>query len=136
MRRTMFGLAIALTVSWLPAATDSKGDHLAFRTLQEQARADLSKSDGKAYHATMSKTYVQKLSGGITSCVHTFHGETSDPFEAIVVVAQDGKVSQVEVYPETFLSKCIRQRLLRAAFSQPPLAPFHDLMNISFKAED
>jgi rubredoxin len=54
-------------------------------------------------------------------------------FEEIGEVMEGGTVSEVVLDPETEIGKCVRKALLQETFPEPPVAPFYDLMRLSFK---
>jgi hypothetical protein len=105
----------------------------AFDDLVAQAEKDMLADGGPSFHAEVSKTFLRKYSGAVTSCSRINKGSSLTPFQIVLIITSDGTVSQVAVNPETDMSKCARQRLLKAKFGRPPFAPFHDLMKVSLE---
>jgi hypothetical protein len=115
------------------AAADPKPAEPTFAKLLAQAKRDMATEKGAAYDTVMGQQFAGKHSDTVSACVEASGSSAPDPFKAIIVVAKDGKVTKVALEPETEVAKCLRKVLLEEAFPKPPFAPFHDLMEMSFK---
>jgi hypothetical protein len=129
------GFLLVVACAGVLRAGEDKGPSSLFADLLSKAARDMGTDLGAAYHSTLGKALALQHGGLVSSCVHTFGGDGAEPFEAVVVVAADGKVAEFALDSITSLSKCIQGRLLRAKFPKPPFAPFHDRMRFSFKRE-
>ena len=133
MSRVPKCLMLVTVCACVMAAGEDKKPSPTFAELLPLSMRDMSSTAGGPYHDAMAKTLIGKLSGVVTSCVHTWRDDGLEPFQAIVVVEADGKVKYIVVNSQSSISKCIQGRLLRASFPQPPFAPYHDRMNFTFK---
>jgi hypothetical protein len=122
----------------LSAGPGFPGDHpkVAGRTFEELlalAKRDMSTKEGAAYDTRMGKQFVKKHTKSVVACAEAVGGEVPEAFQVVVVVAKDGKVSTLSLSRETEVTKCIANLLLHEVFPKPPIAPFHDLMEMSFE---
>ena len=132
--RAMRGFLLVVVCAGVVEAGD-KAPRSSFSELLPQAERDLSTDVGQAYHSSLAKALALQHGGVVTSCMRTFGRDGEEPFVAIVVVAADGKITEVVPDSMTNLSKCIQGRLVKLKLPKPPSAPFHDLMRFSFKQE-
>ena len=107
-----------------------------FDQLVAQAMKCQGTDEGRAYHKVVATAYQTKLSTGLTYCTRLTRETSKNPFQAVLAIQADGKVSQAAVSPETDVSRCFRDRLLHAVFPPPPFAPFFDARKVNFHDED
>ena len=104
-----------------------------FEELLALAKRDMGTKEGTAYDTRMSKQFVKNHTKSVVACAEAVGGEFPEAFQVVVVVAKDGKVARLSLSRETEVTKCIGHLLLHEVFPKPPIAPFHDLMEMSFE---
>lgn len=130
-------LGIALSILFISSAAGAEQPApSSFEQLVEQALRCQATPEGRAYHYVVAKAYQSKLSVGLTYCSQLTRETGRDPFQAVLAIQANGKVSQAEVSPQTNVAKCFRERLLRATFPPPPFAPFYDARNVTFREQE
>jgi hypothetical protein len=131
----IFLLALALTgapgVAGGASGTTATGP--GFEELLAKAKQDMGTEKGTAYDETIGKQIETKHTATVSTCVQSAGPGEPAPFRAVIVVEKNGTVSEVALDPETEVAKCLRKALLQETFPEPPVAPFHDLMQMSFK---
>ncbi len=130
-------LVAALAVTGAPAAARGASDPATaepgFAELLARAQQEMATDTGTAYDKVMGRQFESKHTDTVARCVRVAGTPEPKPFQAVIVVEQDGTVSQVALDPETEIAKCIRGALLQDTFPKPPFAPFHDLLRLSFE---
>ena len=130
----VFAVASVLGAMPLLAATQTRPAEPTFAELLALAKRDLATEKGAAYDTTMGKQFASNQGEGVNTCLEgASKSSMPENFQAVIVVDKDGKVSKVVLSPETEEGKCIRKLLLQEKFPKPPTAPFHDLMDMTFK---
>jgi hypothetical protein len=127
---TIYLLVLAVTVG---AASVTAAAGSGFADLLAKAKLDMGTEKGAAYDQVMGKQIESKQIAIVGSCVEAAGPGGPREFRAVIVVQQDGTVSEVALNPETEIAKCVRKALLQETFPAPPVAPFHDLMQLSFR---
>ncbi|MFI5340816.1 MAG: hypothetical protein ACHQ7N_13375 [Candidatus Methylomirabilales bacterium] len=130
-------LVVALAVTGTPAvargASDPATAEPSFAELLARAQQNMGTDEGTAYDKVMGRQFESKYTDTVARCVRVAGTPEPEPFQAVIVVEQDGTVSKVVLDPETEVAKCIRRALLQETFPEPPFAPFHDLLRLSFE---
>lgn len=81
----------------------------------------------------MGRQFETKHTATVSTCMQSAGPGEPEAFRAVTVVEKDGRVSQVALDPETAIAKCVWKTLLQETFPELPVAPFHDLTELSFK---
>jgi hypothetical protein len=124
----LFGLAVAVA-----AASETKAAGSSFAELLVQAKQDMGTEKGSAYDEAMGRQFETKHTATVDTCVKSAGPGEPEAFRAVIVVEKDGRVSEVALEAEAEIAKCVRKALLQDTFPAPPVAPFHDLLRMSFK---
>lgn len=130
-------LVIALAVTGALAVARGGSEATAagpsFAELLPKAQQDMGTDKGAAYDKVMERQFEIKHTATVTNCVEAAGPGEPEAFQGVIVVEKDGTVSEVVLDPETEIGKCVRRALLQETFPEPPVAPFYDLMRLSFK---
>jgi hypothetical protein len=81
--------------------------------------ANMKTPEGKAYDAQLGRDFSKKYPPIMKACKEKAEGDTRS-FDILVRVDAGGTVSEVLLYPSTKLSECLRDAILKDAFSPPP----------------
>jgi hypothetical protein len=127
---TVLLLGLAVVVA---AASETKAAGSSFAELLVQAKQDMETEKGAAYDKVMGRRFETKHTATVDTCVKSAGPGEPEAFRGVIVVEKDGKVSDVVLEAETEIAKCVRKALLQDTFPAPPIAPFHDLLQVSFK---
>ncbi len=129
----LLSLAFTAAPGAAGAASGTKATGTGFDELLAKANQDMGTEKGAAYDEAIGKQIETKHTATVSACVQSAGPGEPEPFRVVIVVEKSGAVSEVALDPETEIAKCVRKALLQETFPAPPVAPFHDLMQLSFK---
>jgi hypothetical protein len=81
--------------------------------------ANMKTREGKAYDEQFGKEFGKKYQALMKDCKEKAGADTRS-FDMLVRIEKDGSVKEVLLFPPTKISQCLREPLLKDAFSSPP----------------
>jgi len=120
-RLSLSAIAWLLVFNCATIVADEKPTPIA--TAVAAVEANMKTSEGKAYDAQVGKELVKKYPPVMKACKEKANGEARS-FDMLVRVEKDGAVGEVLLYPSTKVGQCLRETMLKDAFSPPP-TPAH-----------
>jgi hypothetical protein len=88
-------------------------------TAAAAVEANMKTPDGKAYDTQVGRDLAKKYPPVMKLCKEKAEGDTRS-FDLLVNVDMDGAVKEVLLHPQTKISQCLRENMLKDRFSPPP----------------
>jgi len=118
LSRASMGMILSLLFfNWTTISADDKPTPIA--TAATAVEANMKTREGKVYDAQIGKDLGKKYSPVMKLCREKAEGDTRS-FDMLVNVDKDGAVTEVLLHPQTKISQCLRETMLKDTFSPPP----------------
>lgn len=112
---------LLMTIATLPGVAEDKPTSLS--DARAAVEANLRTPEGKAFDEQLGTEFVQKHLGPFRQCKQSSGGDLKS-FWMLLKLEKDGTVKEVLLYPETKISLCAREPLLKDRFPSPPRAAY------------
>jgi hypothetical protein len=127
----MFILALSVaSLSSHPAIAEDEPTPIA--TAAKAVEVNMQTPEGKAYDEQIGKDLGKKYPPVMKACKEKAEGDTRS-FDMLVRVDKQGTVSEVLLHPSTKISQCLRETMLKDAFSAPPKLAYWVSIHIDVK---
>jgi hypothetical protein len=113
-------MAIVLSLLFFNRATTSADDKpTPIATAAAAVEANMKTRDGKVYDGQIGKDLAKKYPPVMKLCKDKAGGDTRS-FDMLVNLDKNGAVKEVLLHPQTKISQCLRETMLKDTFSPPP----------------